>query len=362
MGAWIRRTYDKKLNKNRDRCHVAIATFMRCERSWPSNTIRAIESRSNFSTIPFCKLFFASHFFCSVCTPFIPIKVEITGMHYHLLLAGLTQCLSRLLLPFLSILTLGIAIALGSQPAFSTQPTSQFIPSQPATTQAIPSDSMAVQPTLPSTAIATATAPFQLSPLTYAYGALAPYVDEATMKLHHDKHHQAYINNLNTALKKYPRLQSKTILALVKDLNQIPEDIRNVVRNNGGGHLKHALFWETMTPNKGSAPMGAISTAINQTFGSFDAFKQQFSEAGMKQFGSGWVWLVRTPDGKLQITTTSNQDSPLMEGKTPILGNDLWEHAYYLNYQNRRADYLKAWWNVVNWEVVNRRFAQARNS
>jgi Fe-Mn family superoxide dismutase len=199
----------------------------------------------------------------------------------------------------------------------------------------------------------------ELPPLPYDYAALEPHIDAQTMQLHHDKHHATYVNNLNTALEKYPDLQSKSLEELIQDLNSVPEDIRTAVRNNGGGHVNHTMFWNIMGPNGGGQPTGAIAEAINQSFGSFDQFKQQFNDAGTKRFGSGWVWLVRSSDGNLQITSTANQDNPLSEGQFPILGNDVWEHAYYLKYQNKRADYLQAWWNTINWEEVNRRFQQA---
>jgi Fe-Mn family superoxide dismutase len=200
--------------------------------------------------------------------------------------------------------------------------------------------------------------PFEVPPLPYDYNALEPYIDEETMHLHHDKHHAAYVNNANTALEKYPDLQNKSAEELLRDLSSVPEDIRTAIRNNAGGHANHTMFWQTMGPNAGGEPTGAIADAINQTFGSFDAFKQQFNDAGTKRFGSGWVWLVRGAGGQLQIMSTPNQDSPLMEGLVPIMGNDVWEHAYYLKYQNRRPEYLNAWWNVVNWNEVNMRFQQ----
>jgi Fe-Mn family superoxide dismutase len=198
----------------------------------------------------------------------------------------------------------------------------------------------------------------ELPPLPYAYDALEPHIDKETMTLHHDKHHQAYVNNLNTALEKYPDLQGKSAEELIRDLNSVPEVIRMAVRNNGGGHVNHTMFWEIMGPNGGGQPTGAIADAINQAFGSFDDFKKQFNDAGVKRFGSGWVWLVRSSSGQLQITSTQNQDNPISEGQTPILGNDVWEHAYYLKYQNRRPDYLSAWWNTINWDEINRRFGQ----
>ena len=199
-----------------------------------------------------------------------------------------------------------------------------------------------------------------LPDLPYDYAALEPHIDEATMRLHHDKHHAAYVNNLNAALEKHPELASKSPEELVRDLNAVPEDIRAAVRNNGGGHVNHTMFWNIMKSGGGGAPSGAIGDAIKSTFGDFETFKKQFNEAGVKQFGSGWVWLARSSDGKLQIVSTANQDNPLSQGHFPILGNDVWEHAYYLNYNNRRPDYLAAWWNTVNWDEVNRRFQQAQ--
>ncbi|MCV3214181.1 superoxide dismutase [Plectonema radiosum NIES-515] len=197
-----------------------------------------------------------------------------------------------------------------------------------------------------------------LPPLPYAYDALEPHIDQATMQFHHDKHHAAYVKNLNAALDKHPELKSKTVEEMLRNLNSVPTDIRKIVRNNGGGHVNHSMFWQIMKPQGGGEPTGAIAKAINQSFGSFAAFKKQFNEAGVSRFGSGWVWLVRVAD-KLEITTTANQDSPLSEGKYPIMGNDVWEHAYYLKYQNRRTDYLDAWWNVLNWDEINKRFAAA---
>ncbi|MGQ9871883.1 superoxide dismutase [Leptodesmis sp.] len=204
--------------------------------------------------------------------------------------------------------------------------------------------------------------PFTLPPLPYAYDALEPHIDKATMQFHHDKHHAAYVNNLNAAVAKYPQLQTRSVESLIQNLNSLPEDIRITVRNNGGGHLNHTMFWEIMGPKAGGPPVGAIATAINESFGSFEEFKKQFNDAGAKRFGSGWAWLTIDRAGKLQVSSTANQDSPLMEGRYPILGNDVWEHAYYLKYQNRRTDYLNAWWNVVNWEAVNQRLRQAKAS
>lgn len=203
------------------------------------------------------------------------------------------------------------------------------------------------------------TGPFTLPPLPYAYDALEPHIDKMTMQIHHDRHHAAYVNNLNAAIAKYPALSSKSAEELIQNLAGLPEDIRTTVRNNGGGHINHSLFWEIMGPNGGGAPTGALAAAIAASFGSFDALKTKFNDAGAKRFGSGWAWLVKDKSGKLQVISTANQDSPLMDGLTPILGNDVWEHAYYLKYQNKRADYLKAWWNVVNWQAVERRFAGA---
>jgi superoxide dismutase, Fe-Mn family len=192
-------------------------------------------------------------------------------------------------------------------------------------------------------------------PLPYDYNALEPHIDEQTMRIHHDKHHAAYVNNLSAALEKHPGLQSKSVEDLVRGINTVPEDIRTAVRNNGGGHLNHTMFWEIMGPGKGGEPKGGIAEAIKSTFGDFEKFKTQMNDAGVKRFGSGWAWLIDA-GGKLVIESTANQDSPLMEGKKAILGIDVWEHAYYLKYQNRRPDYLAAWWNVINWDAVNNRF------
>jgi Fe-Mn family superoxide dismutase len=195
--------------------------------------------------------------------------------------------------------------------------------------------------------------------LPYAYNALEPHIDEATMKLHHDKHHQTYVTNLNAAIDKHPELASKTPEELLKHLSAIPEDIRTAVKNHGGGHVNHTIFWQLMKPAGGGDPKGAIAAQIKADFGDFENFKKLFNEATAKQFGSGWGWLIFQA-GKLKIVTTSNQDTPLSEGLYPILCNDVWEHAYYLKYQNRRADYLAAWWNVVNWDEINKRFATAQ--
>jgi Fe-Mn family superoxide dismutase len=194
----------------------------------------------------------------------------------------------------------------------------------------------------------------QLPPLPYDAAALEPHIDAQTMQIHHGKHHAAYVNNLNAALEKHPSLQSKSAEDLIKNLSAVPEDIRTAVRNNGGGHVNHTMFWQIMGPGKGGAPTGAIAEAITATFGGFDAFKEQVNKAGAGRFGSGWAWLVEA-GGKLAIESTANQDNPLMDGKRPIFGIDVWEHAYYLKYQNRRPDYLAAWWNVINWDEVNKR-------
>lgn len=198
-----------------------------------------------------------------------------------------------------------------------------------------------------------------LPDLPYAYDALEPYIDVETMHLHHDKHHNTYVTNLNAAIEKYPELGEKPVEVLIADMDAIPADIRTAVRNNGGGHANHSFFWEIMAPNAGGEPTGAVKEAIDATFGSFEEFKDIFKAAATSRFGSGWAWLVLN-DGKLEVISTANQDSPLMEGKTPILGLDVWEHAYYLNYKNVRPEYIDAFWNVVNWDEVNKRFAAAK--
>lgn len=197
---------------------------------------------------------------------------------------------------------------------------------------------------------------YELPVLSYEYNALEPYISEEIMKLHHDKHHAAYVNNLNAAVEKHPDLFDKTAEDLLKDLNNIPEDIRTAVKNNGGGHVNHSMFWEIMAPNAGGEPEGKLADEIKKTFGSFVEFQQKFNDEGVKRFGSGWVWLIKNKKGELEIVSTANQDNPMSDGNFPIMGNDVWEHAYYLQYKNVRADYLKAWWNLVNWEVVNKRF------
>jgi Fe-Mn family superoxide dismutase len=237
---------------------------------------------------------------------------------------------------------------------FSCQPIPQA-ESQPPTATPTATPAATPFPPVSSPNAELSASPAQLPPLPYDYDALEKAIDAETMRLHHDRHHATYVNNLNDALSKYPNLRNRSVESLVRDLDSIPEDIRTTVRNNGGGHLNHTIFWQIMSPDGGGQPTGAIAQEINQTFGSFDAFKKQFNEAGGDRFGSGWVWLVRNSQGQLQITNTPNQDNPIIEGFYPIMGNDVWEHAYYLRYQNRRAEYLNNWWNVVNWSEVNRR-------
>jgi len=198
---------------------------------------------------------------------------------------------------------------------------------------------------------------YKLPELPYAYDALEPHFDKETMNIHHTKHHNAYITNVNNALEGNEELQSKSVEDLISNMDAIPENIRTAVRNNGGGHANHSLFWELLSPDGGGNPSGTLAEAIAKKFGSFDKFKEEFAKAGATRFGSGWAWLVLN-DGELEIMSTPNQDSPLMEGKTPLLGLDVWEHAYYLNYQNRRPDYISAFWNVVNWDEVARRYGK----
>ncbi|WP_291293646.1 superoxide dismutase [Enterococcus sp.] len=200
---------------------------------------------------------------------------------------------------------------------------------------------------------------YTLPELPYAYDALEPYIDEETMHLHHDKHHNTYVTNLNAAIEKHPELGEKTVEELLADFDSVPEDIKTAVRNNGGGHANHSFFWEILAPNAGGEPTGASKEAIEETFGSFDDFKEEFKTAATGRFGSGWAWLV-IKNGKLAITSTANQDSPLMEGQTPVLGLDVWEHAYYLKYKNVRPDYINAFWNLVNWDKVNEFYANAK--
>ena len=196
---------------------------------------------------------------------------------------------------------------------------------------------------------------FTLPPLPYAYDALEPHIDARTMEIHHTKHHQTYVNNLNAAVDKTPEIQGKSLDELMRGINTVPEAVRTAVRNNGGGHWNHSMFWELMGPGKGGEPAGKLADAIKSAFGDYAKFKEQFAAAGTGRFGSGWAWLIND-GGKLSITSTPNQDNPLMEGKSAILGLDVWEHAYYLKYQNKRPDYIAAWWNVVNWDAVNKRF------
>jgi Fe-Mn family superoxide dismutase len=200
----------------------------------------------------------------------------------------------------------------------------------------------------------------ELPALPYAHDALEPHVDTMTMQIHHGKHHAAYVTNLNKALESAADLASKSAEDLIKNLNAVPEGIRMAVRNNGGGHVNHSMFWQIMGPSAGGEPTGDLAAAINAAFGSFATFKEKFQAAGIGRFGSGWAWLVLDKDGKLAVSSTPNQDNPMMEGLTPVMGCDVWEHAYYLKYQNRRADYLAAWWNVVNWAEVAKRYAAAK--
>jgi Fe-Mn family superoxide dismutase len=194
--------------------------------------------------------------------------------------------------------------------------------------------------------------PYSLPQLPYPYDALEPYIDKMTMEIHHTKHHQAYINNLNSALEKYPEFHNLELEEILRNLNQLPEEIKAAVRNNGGGHYNHSLFWEIMKPNGGGEPKGKLKEEIERNFGSFEEFKKLFSETAIKHFGSGWAWLVITPDKKLKVYSMLNQDNPLMNGDIPIMGLDVWEHAYYLKYQNRRGEYVEAWWHVVNWDKI----------
>ena len=201
---------------------------------------------------------------------------------------------------------------------------------------------------------------FTVPPLPYAFDALEPYIDKQTMEIHHDKHHGAYVTNLNKALESAPDLQSKTVEELLaNNCAAVPENIRTAVRNNGGGHINHSMFWQIMAPKAGGNPSGNVAQAINSTFGSFDQFKEKLNAAAVGRFGSGWAWLVKT-GGKVDIISTANQDSPVMEGKFPVMGVDVWEHAYYLKYQNRRPEYLAAWWIIVNWPEIEKRFNSAK--
>ncbi|GMA58555.1 Fe-Mn family superoxide dismutase [Alicyclobacillus sacchari] len=199
---------------------------------------------------------------------------------------------------------------------------------------------------------------YQLPPLPYAFDALEPHIDALTMEIHHDRHHGTYVTNVNKAIEGHADLESKTVEQLISNLDAVPENIRTAVRNNGGGHANHSMFWQLLSPNGGGEPTGKLGDAIRQTFGSFDAFKEQFAAAAAGRFGSGWAWLV-VDNGKLAIMSTPNQDNPLMEGKKPVLGLDVWEHAYYLKYQNKRPDYIAAFWNVVNWDQANKNYEAA---
>ncbi|MBA4601522.1 superoxide dismutase [Thermoactinomyces mirandus] len=201
-------------------------------------------------------------------------------------------------------------------------------------------------------------AKYELPPLPYATDALEPYFDAMTMEIHHDRHHATYVNNLNAAIEGL-EIGSKSVEELISNLQSLPEIVRTAVRNNGGGHANHSLFWQVLSPNGGGAPTGEVADAIHSEFGSFEAFREKFNEAAVKRFGSGWAWLV-VKNGRLEVTSTPNQDSPLMEGTIPVLGLDVWEHAYYLKYQNKRPDYVKAFWNIVNWDEVNKRYLAAR--
>ena len=205
---------------------------------------------------------------------------------------------------------------------------------------------------------------YELPPLPYDYSALEPHIDEETMRLHHDKHHNTYVTNLNTALEKHPDADPGSVEQLLANIDSVPDDIRRTVRNNGGGHSNHAMFWEIMGPDGGGEPTGELAGAINSSFGSFGSFKEQWAAAAAPGalFGSGWAWLIAAPDGSLSIETTQNQDSPLMQRKTPVIGLDVWEHAYYLKYQNRRPEYINAWWNVVNWDEAERRYQAAKSA
>lgn len=203
--------------------------------------------------------------------------------------------------------------------------------------------------------------PYNLPELTYSYDALEPYIDKETMEIHYTKHHGAYVNNLNAALEKYPYLQKYSLLDLLSNLSALPADIRDSVRNNGGGHLNHSLWWEILKPNGSKEPVGELAKSINETFGSFDNFKELLNKAALSRFGSGWAWLVVDKFGRLHVISTPNQDSPYLEGFIPLMGIDVWEHSYYLKYQNRRADYLNAVWNVLNWNVIEQKYHEAKN-
>lgn len=197
---------------------------------------------------------------------------------------------------------------------------------------------------------------FKLPELNYAYNALEPHIDARTMEIHHTKHHQTYIDNLNKALEGHEKYQEMSIKDLLKSLDELPDSIKTAVRNNGGGHLNHKIFWNVMSPNGGGKPIGEVAKKIDEDLGGFDKFKEEFKKAALGRFGSGWAWLVIDKDGKLAVTSTPNQDNPISDGKKPLLGIDVWEHAYYLNYQNKRADYIDSWWNLVDWNVVGEKY------
>ena len=219
---------------------------------------------------------------------------------------------------------------------------------------------LALRPLAPLAARAADDAPgFKLPKLPYDYNALEPHIDELTMHIHHDKHHQAYVNNLNAALKDQPELLKKDIATILSNIKSVPEGVRQAVINNGGGHANHTIFWQVMGPNAGGKPEGPLAKAIDDAFGSFDKFQKELSTAGATQFGSGWAWLVADNTGKLKVRKAANQDSPYMRGDTPLLGVDVWEHAYYLKYRQARADYIRAWWDVVNWKYVGERYDDA---
>jgi Fe-Mn family superoxide dismutase len=203
-------------------------------------------------------------------------------------------------------------------------------------------------------------AKYELPALPYSTDALEPHIDARTMEIHHGRHHKTYVDKLNAALEGHAELASQSIEALIANIEKVPENIRGAVRNNGGGHVNHSLFWQIMSPDGGGEPTGELAGAINDTFGSFEKFQEEFSNAAINRFGSGWAWLVVKKDGNLAVINTLNQDSPLMDGHTPVLGLDVWEHAYYLKYQNKRPDYIQAWWNVVNWDEVNKRYPAAK--
>ncbi|GJD18191.1 superoxide dismutase [Rivularia sp. IAM M-261] len=264
----------------------------------------------------------------------------------------------KLTIPALAIIALTTGLLVACQPQEIASPPTENSTTTPVVTQTPVTSNKPVAYSDRELSVN----PAQLPQLPYAANALEKAIDAQTMQLHHDRHHQTYVDNLNKALEQQPNLRASSVEAMLRDLNSVPESIRTTVRNNGGGHLNHTIFWQIMSPTGGGQPTGEIAQEINQTFGSFEQFRKQFNEAGGDRFGSGWVWLVRNPQGQLQIVNTANQDNPIMDGLYPIMGNDVWEHAYYLRYQNRRADYLNNWWNVVNWNEVNRRVTASRQA